>query len=231
MGVKKVIFIAIVMFLVMCATPVYAQVPLPNAFWGSVEINGSDAPAGTHVKATGDGVEVPLDFNPIITEEDGQYGGPAWNDPKLLVQGEIDPGTVIKFYVSRDGETWVLAETEPATVYWDSGEITRVDLTADIAAPPVGGGGGAPRYYIDTNLFGIEGRCRISLSGKMLEVIEATSEDDMLTITVPDDTIALDKDGYRLRTLEVSVDEDPPQPPEDAHIIGLTFLKVQPKKI
>jgi len=146
----KVTFIVIAMLLALCATPAYAQLPLPHAFWGSVEINGSPAVVGTHVKAEGEGVNVPIDFNPIITEDTGQYGGPAWNDPKLLVQGEIDPETVIEFYVSRDGVTWVKAETEPATVYWNSGEITRVDLTATIAAPPGGGGGGGGGPAPDT---------------------------------------------------------------------------------
>ncbi|GAJ02421.1 unnamed protein product, partial [marine sediment metagenome] len=33
----------------------------------------------------------------------------------------------------------------------------------------------------------------------------------------------LDKEGDRLETLEAAVDESPPDPPEDAHIIGLAY--------
>ena len=145
MNVKRIISIALAMLVMSFVVPVYANAqapPLPHSFWGSVEINDSSALPGTHVKATGDDVEVPIDFNPILTEELGQYGGPAWNDPKLLVQGEIDPETVIEFYVSRDGVNWYKAETDPATVHWDSGEIDRVDLTVDIPVTAAGGGGG-----------------------------------------------------------------------------------------
>jgi hypothetical protein len=94
------------------------------------------------VKATGTGVQEDIDFNPIISTEVGQYGGPAWNDPKLLVQGEIDDGEVLEFYVSRDGVKWYQAETVPETVEWHSGDIDRVDLTATIPVTGGGGGGG-----------------------------------------------------------------------------------------
>ncbi|GAI67810.1 unnamed protein product, partial [marine sediment metagenome] len=53
--------------------------------------------------------------------------------------------------------------------------------------------------------------------------IEATTEDGMLTMTIPEGTIALDIEGEPLETLEVAVDETPPDPPEDAHVIGLAY--------
>ncbi|GAJ23619.1 unnamed protein product, partial [marine sediment metagenome] len=74
-----------------------------------------------------------------------------------------------------------------------------------------------------TDLFGIEGRFLISGEGEILKTIEATSEDGMLTITIPKGTIALEEDGKRLKGLEAVVDESPPDPPEDAHIIGLAY--------
>lgn len=92
------------------------------------------------------------------------------------------------------------------------------------AKPATGGGGAAPpTYYTDTNLFGTEESFRISSSGKILETIEATSEDGMLTIAIPKGTIALDKDGKRLKSLEAAVDESPPDPPKDTNIIGLAY--------
>jgi len=69
----------------------------------------------------------------------------------------------------------------------------------------------------------MEGGFRISGEGEILKTIEATSEDGMLTITIPKGTIALDKDGRRLKGLEVAVDESPPDPPENAYIIGLPY--------
>ncbi|GAJ04256.1 unnamed protein product, partial [marine sediment metagenome] len=85
------------------------------------------------------------------------------------------------------------------------------------------GGGFGPTFYIETNLFGTEGSYHIGSSGKILETIEATSADGNLTITIPKDTIALDKDGDRLESLEAAVDKSPPAPPKDAHIIGLAY--------
>lgn len=85
------------------------------------------------------------------------------------------------------------------------------------------GGGGIERYYIETDLFGVAKSYLISYSGKLEKKIESTSEDGMLTLTIPRRAIALDKDGKRLKTLEVAVDESPPEPPENAHIIGLAY--------
>ncbi len=86
-----------------------------------------------------------------------------------------------------------------------------------------GGGGGAPTYYTETNLFGVVKSYRISRSGEIQKTIEATSVDGMLTITIPEDTITLDKYGKRLKSLLVAVDESPPSPPSNAQIIGLAY--------
>ena len=90
-------------------------------------------------------------------------------------------------------------------------------------SPPAPGPGPAPRYYVDTSLFGVEEEFRTSLSGEVLKPIEATSEDGMLTLTIPEGTIALDKDGKRLKDLQAAVDESPPEAPKAAHIIGLAY--------
>jgi len=81
----------------------------------------------------------------------------------------------------------------------------------------------APTYYIATTLFGIEKSFRIDSDGEILQTIEATSEDGNLTMTIPEGTIALDKDSKRLASLETAVDESPPDPPADANIIGLAY--------
>ena len=89
--------------------------------------------------------------------------------------------------------------------------------------PTAPGEDGPSIYYLKTDLFGLVKNYRISYSGEMQKAIEATSEDGMLTISIPKSTIVLDKDGKRLKTLKVAVDESPPLPPEDAHIIGLAY--------
>ncbi|MFO7996422.1 MAG: leucine-rich repeat domain-containing protein [Dehalococcoidia bacterium] len=60
-------------------------------------------------------------------------------------------------------------------------------------------------------------------SGKMLDTAILTSSDEMLTVTIPEGTIALDREGNPLLTLEVDEDPEPAAPPEDAHIVGLAY--------
>jgi len=96
--------------------------------------------------------------------------------------------------------------------------------------PDEGGGGGgvfAPPLTptaeeIETNFFGIEGNFPISDEGVIGEEIVATSEDGTLTLTIHKDTIAL-LEGEPLETLTAAVDETPPEPPENASIIGLAY--------
>jgi len=95
-------------------------------------------------------------------------------------------------------------------------------------APDGGSGGFSPDLIptadeMKTNLFGTKASFPISSSGEILETIEATSEDGMLTLTIPEGTIALDKDGNPLISLETEVDTSPPPPPENTSIIGLAY--------
>jgi len=93
--------------------------------------------------------------------------------------------------------------------------------------PDEGGGGGVfvppltpTAEEVETNFFGIEGNFPISDEGVVGEEIVATSED--VTITIEEGTIAL-LEGEPLETLTAAVDETPPEPPEDASIIGLAY--------
>ena len=101
-----------------------------------------------------------------------------------------------------------------------SQDLTFTTLTP--SAPP-SGGGGAPSYTIETNLLGSEQTKYISYSGKVLQTIEATSPDNNLSITLSKGSTALGPDGKRLRTLNVNSYVDPPDPPEEAYIIGLPY--------
>ncbi|GAI49795.1 unnamed protein product, partial [marine sediment metagenome] len=125
----------------------------------------------TKVEAKGAGVSTGIEGNPISVSEAGKYGGPGGLDPKLVVQGYIEEGTIITFYVK--------GVSTGQTAEWHNGDVTELDLTVTI--PTGGGGGGVTRYYVDTNLFGIETSFRISKTGEVLKTIEATSEDGMLT--------------------------------------------------
>jgi hypothetical protein len=127
MKTKMVAFMLLAMLLALAVSPVYAdEAPsLPHAFYGTVEINGSAAPAGTEVEARGDGVQTGVGNNPIITDVVGEYGG--GEDPlapKLIVQGSVAEGATVTFYVNGFS-TGQMAE-------WHSGEVTEVDLAVTI---------------------------------------------------------------------------------------------------
>ena len=142
MRTKVFAFATVAILLMLWATPVYAQEipPLPHAFYGTVEINGSPAPAGTQVEARGGGVRIGIEGNPILTVAAGVYGSPNPMGSKLIVQGDILDGATVTFYVNG-------VSTEQ-TAEWHSGEVTGLDLSVAIPIPPPppggGGGGGLP---------------------------------------------------------------------------------------
>jgi len=218
---KVTTFVVLVCLLLLTlgAVPVYADgVPaLPHAFYGSVTINGSPAPAGTSVGARGEGVATDISGNPTVTSVSGIYGTSNPLEPRLIVQGNIEEEATITFYVN-DVSTGQTAE-------WHSGETTELNLSVTIAAPP------APPApppappeapVIEANLFGSSYRFPISTSGEVLETITATSADGKLNITIPAGTIAK-VDGQPLSSLTADVDPSPPDPPEGDNIIGLVY--------
>ncbi|GAG98430.1 unnamed protein product, partial [marine sediment metagenome] len=91
------------------------------------EINGATAQDGTQVEARVDAGDIVPIQNPVTTAG-GSFG---YTNPKLLVQGN-DLSGAITFYVQG-----YVATTDPATVEWHSGEITRINLTVPAAAPLV----------------------------------------------------------------------------------------------
>ena len=214
---KVTTFIALALLLTLWAIPVYAQSvpPLPHAFYGSVSINGDLARVGTEVEARGTGVLTGTASNPVITTVVGIYGTSSPFEPRLIVQGNIDEGETIYFYI--DGES------TGQTAEWHSGETTQINLGVTIVAPPGGGGLGPLPSTIETTLFGVEGEFLIDADGEIQETVTATSADGKLTITIEEGTTALDKDGNPLSGLEADVDPSPPDPPEDASIIGLVY--------
>jgi len=217
---KKVItFVALVCLLLLTigAIPVYADgVPaLPHAFYGSVSINGSPAPAGTSVEARGEGVATGIGGNPTVTSVSGVYGTSNPLEPRLVVQGNIEEGATITFYVNGTSTS--------QTAEWHSGETTELNLSTTIAAPPAPPPPPPPvAPVIEANLFGSAHSFPISTSGEVLETITATSPDGKLTITIPAGTIAM-VDGQPLSSLTADVDPSPPDPPEGDNIIGLVY--------
>ena len=130
MKAKTIAFVLLAVLLTLVTTPVYAQgaPPLPHAFYGTVEVNGSPAPAGTEVEVRGEGVQVDVGNNPIVTTAEGRYGSSGALEPKLIVQGDIVEGSSITFYVN--------GVSTGQTAEWHSGEVTELNLTATVEGPP-----------------------------------------------------------------------------------------------
>jgi len=120
---KAIVFVALAFLLMLGATPVYADgvPPLPHAFYGDVTINGSPAPIGTTVEARGSGVLTGIEGNPITTTERGKYGSPNPLEPRLIVQGDIQDGAALTFYVN--------GVSTGQTAEWHSGETTEFNLS------------------------------------------------------------------------------------------------------
>ena len=133
---KWALGVALLLLLALLVAPAHAQPipPLPHPFYGDLTIGGNPAPVGTIISAGVAGEEC----GSITTTEVGKYGSPDPLEPKLIVQGDIQDGETIEFYVNG-----VKADqTHP----FDSGaDPTRLDLTAPAEAlspSPIQGGGG-----------------------------------------------------------------------------------------
>jgi len=203
MKAKAVAFMLLAVILTLFTTPVYAQEdipPLPHAFHGTVEINGSPAPEGTEVEARGEGVLTGVNGNPVVTTAAGEYGSSNPLEPKLIVQGDIAEGATLTFYVS--------GVSTGQTAEWHSGEVTEVNLTATIEGPPPG----------TTEVSDI-----ISSAGVFMETVNAESSDGLCRLTIAKDTVGLTEGGEPLSEVKMTKMGAPPAPPADARVIGQVY--------
>ncbi len=110
----------------------------------------------------------------------------------------------------------------------DETDNTSSNVTLSVTVPTLlpsggGGGGGGPVYSMKMNLFGNNTEGSIGYNGGLLETIKASSPDGNLSFTLPQGCTALGPDGKWLQYLDVDVYENPPDPPQDKHIIGLPY--------
>jgi len=113
--------------LLLGATSVWAQPPvpppLPHAFYGTVTIGGAPAPIGTLISTQVGGVECGNYTTSVV----GQYGNPAEID-YLVVQGDIETGATIDFYVNG-------SKADQTYPFEAGGGPTELDLTAAAPTP------------------------------------------------------------------------------------------------
>lgn len=120
------------------SVPVSANGPQPvQSFYGDLTINSVDAPVGTIVIARVAGLEFE-----VTTETLGEYGRGL--DPKLVVQGAIEDGATIDFYITSVALGLVEVKTDE-TALFDDGKITLQNLTISaVVAAPVAGFSASP---------------------------------------------------------------------------------------
>jgi hypothetical protein len=132
-----VLIVVVLSMVVLLGVPVAAdngaaaQPQLPHGFYGKVEVGGSLAGQGLVVEAVGPGVRSNIQGNPVSTLADGSYGAVGATSQKLVVQGDVEPGTPLEFYVGG-----MLAEVFNVAVggewkqnySYTPGELTELNL-------------------------------------------------------------------------------------------------------
>jgi hypothetical protein len=133
--------VLLVLFVIPAAAESTSAAPqLPHAFIGMVEVEGLSAPDGLIVEAVGPGIRSNTQGNPVTTLTGGVYGRIGMAEQKLLVQGDIESGTPIEFYVGG-----VKAEVFPVATNGSwleaypylPGEVTELNLR--ITSQPAAG--------------------------------------------------------------------------------------------
>jgi len=204
MKTKTIAIALLAVLLTVFTVPVYASdniPPLPHAFYGTVEVNGDPAPAGTEVEARGEGILTNVGNNPFIVTVEGSYGSSHPLEPKLVVQGDdASDGTGLTFYVNGVS-TGQIAE-------WHSGEVTELSLTVAIEGPPPG----------TTDVSDI-----ISDTGVFINRVEAGSSDDLCWLIIDSDTVGLTRDGAALTEIKVIKMGAPPALPTGASAVGSVY--------
>jgi len=94
-----------------------------------------------------------------------------------------------------------------------------VQLSATVATPSTGGGGGASKLPPGTTKVSGD----VDSKGVFEETVTATSEDELCQLTIPEGTVGLTEGEYPLRRITMEVMDEPPPPPEDADVIGLPY--------
>ena len=105
---------------------------IPQAFYGTVTIDGEPAPEGTVVRAIGPWImEDSWGGNPFVLREEGKLGGDGGFDPKMCLQDQHGQGEIGWFYFvvgqrvaqyRAPNDEWRYAR------FFESGEVTEIEL-------------------------------------------------------------------------------------------------------
>ena len=137
---------------------------LPHAFYGTITIEGKPAPVNTNVSTTVAGGKDEINY--ILTTQEGEYGGTDDNSPDLMVQGSIEKGAPIVFFIDgKQAEVYDVAaggqwqETYP----FKPGRVTNLNLRVSTAL--------ADLYYINAS----SGNGGVIEPGGVVEVVPGSA--------------------------------------------------------
>ncbi|MFC1995622.1 IPT/TIG domain-containing protein, partial [Chloroflexota bacterium] len=80
-----------------------------------------------------------------------------------------------------------------------------------------------PEYSLQMNLLGDTQSAPSSFYGRLEQMLEATFADGTIVVTIQNSTMVTQENGRRLLTFKVTENVNPPLPPENKSIIGLTY--------
>jgi PKD repeat protein len=119
---KMTLTLTVLLIALTSATALAAPPPLPSTFYGTVQVNGEDVPAGTPVSAWIDSIQY-AEADSMVVEGDSVFAidVPGDDPDTSFIEGGGE-GDTITFQVSG-----ILADQ---TALWTGGEVSELNLTA-----------------------------------------------------------------------------------------------------
>lgn len=110
-----------------------------------------------------------------------------------------------------------------ATLYIPSNDPDEVNVLVSLSGTGVTAGPGPAEYNLTVNVFGDISEWDISEQGNLLELLQVSSVDNKVTISLNKDASCRDKEDNRLKTITIIEQTDWPPVPEDYDIIGTAY--------
>ncbi|MBN1191970.1 MAG: ABC transporter substrate-binding protein [Dehalococcoidales bacterium] len=155
------------------------------------------APSAEPDSATKPASVSPSQISPVTSTKEPAATTPAASTPPSI---PVEDTTTSTPAATSETTTTPAPTTATATSPSPSPETSR--------SSGGGGGGSTKSYKIIADLFGSIYSISTTSQGKVKSTFEATSDDGHLTITIPEDTYALESDGDRLRNLTAEIVSD-----------------------
>ena len=98
-----------------------------------------------------------------------------------------------------------------------------VGCTPSSTKPPAANGEEQLTYQLEIDLLGTKSNALIDSQGKLKTPVDLSSADDRITLSLNEGTMSLNREGEPLQAIEVTIDSNPPPPPEDANKVGPVY--------